>query len=104
MQIYEVPLTPAPQSFSIPLSGVTYRMSFQWIESDISSGWVMNIADSDGAPIANGIPLVTGVNLLGQYEYLGFVGGLAVQTDHDPNAAPTFLNLGDTSHLLYVLP
>lgn len=104
MNVYEVPLSPTPQIFSIPLSGVTYRLSFQWVESIVSSGWVMNIADAQGAPIVNGIPLVTGINLLGQYDYLGFVGGMAVQTDHDQNAVPTFLNLGETSHLLYVTP
>lgn len=103
MDVYEIPLSPTPQVFSIPLSGVVYRLSFQWIESDISSGWVMNIADAQESPIVSGIPLVTGINLLDQYGYLGFVGGMAVQTDHNPDLVPTFTNLGETSHLYYVL-
>lgn len=103
MQVYEIPLTPTPQSFGINLSGINYRVTFVWMEAPFG-GWVMNIADSAGAPIVNGIPLVTGTDLLEQYAYLGFTGGLAVQTDHDPDTPPTFVNLGITSHLFYVVP
>lgn len=103
MQVFSIPLTPTPQSFGISLSGVGYRLTFVWIAAP-NGGWTMNIATALGAPIVSGIPLVTGVDLLEQYAYLGFTGQLAVQTDHDPNTPPTFVNLGTTSHLFYVIP
>jgi hypothetical protein len=48
-----------------------------------------------GRPDPQGVPLVTGVDLLAQYAYLGFIGSLVVQTDHDPDATPTYENLGE---------
>jgi hypothetical protein len=96
---YEIPLTPTPQSFSIALGGVTYKMTVVWV---VGCGWVLNIADANGVSIVNGVPLVTGVDLLDQYAYLGFTGSLVVQTDHDADAVPTFDNLGLTSHLFFV--
>lgn len=101
MTVYEIPLTPTPQTFGIALSGVSYRMTVYWANA-IGGGWVLNIAAADGTPIVNGIPLVTGANLLAGYEYLGPSGTLAVQTDHDTDALPTFDNLGLTSHLFFV--
>jgi hypothetical protein len=40
-------------------------------------------------PIVNGIPLVTGVDLLAQYRYLGFSGRLWVQGADNPDDVPT---------------
>ncbi len=67
-------------------------------------GWVLDIADVDGNPIAFGLPLVTGHDLLGQYAYLGIAGELVVQSDADIYAPPTFDNLGTESHLYFVTP
>ncbi|WP_165667904.1 phage baseplate plug family protein [Metapseudomonas otitidis] len=39
--------------------------------------------------------LVTGCDLLAPYEHLGLGGVLWVQTTADPDAVPTFDNLGD---------
>lgn len=100
-QVYEIPLSPTPQTFGIALAGVSYRMTVFWSDAE-GGGWVMNIADVNGVPIVNGIAMVTGANLLAGHEYLGFTGTLAVQTDHDTDALPTFDNLGVTSHLFYV--
>jgi hypothetical protein len=69
------------------------------VETNAGS-WVLDIADDIGNPILSGIPLVTGANLLSQYGYLGFGGGLYVMTTSDPDAVPTFENLGDDG-LLY---
>lgn len=99
--VYEIPLTPTPQTFGIALGQVPYRMTVKWADAP-GGGWVLDIAAADGSPIINGIPLVTGANLLAGYEYLGFAGTLAVQTDYDTDALPTFANLGLTSHLFFV--
>ena len=100
--IYEIPLqVGTPQSFSITLGGVQYRLTLQY-RNDPAAGWTLDIADSTGDPIISGIPLVTGADLLAQYAYLGFGGRLRVQTTSDPDAVPTFTNLGDDGLLYWV--
>lgn len=101
MAVYEVPLTPQAQRFTISLGGVAYLLTLVWRDAG-EGGWILDIADQVGAPIVSGIPLVTGADLLAQYAYLGFKGALVVQTDHDTDAAPTFANLGELSHLYFV--
>jgi predicted Zn-dependent protease with MMP-like domain len=106
---YTLPLQPNAQVFTVPLSGVTYTLTFNY--RDVPSwlatladqgGWVMDIGDSQNNAIIQGIPLVTGANLLAQYAYLGFVGTLWVQTLSDPDAVPTYQNLGSDGLVFYV--
>ncbi|RQR87730.1 MULTISPECIES: phage baseplate plug protein [unclassified Burkholderia] len=94
---FEIPLTPVPQTFFVSLVGVQYQFTLQWRDT-ANGGWILDIADSSGNPIVSGIPLVTGVNLLHQYLYLGLGFELWVQTDA-ADAPPTYTNLGITSHL-----
>lgn len=100
---YEIPLTPQAQSFNIQLNQVSYTFTLMWREVDNIGGWVLDIADASGNPLVQGIPLVTGCDLLKQYGYLGIGGGLWVLTDGDPDAVPTFQNLGLQSHLYFVI-
>jgi hypothetical protein len=69
---------------------------------NIQGGWVVDINDRFGAQLVNGIPLVTGCDLLSQYRHLGFSGQLRVQTDDTPDDVPTFANLGEKSHLYWI--
>lgn len=101
MAVFEIPLSPNPQAFRIQLAGVTYAVQVVWRDTD-GGGWVLDLATNDGAPIVQGIPIVTGADLLEQYEYLGLGGRLEVQTDHDVDALPTYENLGQASHLYFV--
>lgn len=98
---YEVPLSPVPQKFSIALSGITYRLRVWWNAAPMG-GWQLDINDANDNPLAHGIPLVTGSNLLDQLEYLGIGGWLVVETDYDLEAVPNFNNLGTTSHLYFL--
>lgn len=98
---FTIPLQAQPQTFSIILSGVTYNFTLLYRNVDMG-GWCLDIADANNVPIVQGIPLVTGANLLAQYTYLGFVGTLWVQTQSDPDAVPTFANLGTDGLLYYV--
>ncbi|VXB25340.1 conserved hypothetical protein [Burkholderia sp. 8Y] len=100
MTAYEIPLSAKPQTFSIPLGGVTYKMTLRW--NVPAEAWMLDVADASGSAMVGSIPLVTGVDLLGQYAYLGFAGQLVVQTDNDPAAVPTFDNLGTTGHLYFI--
>ncbi len=99
MTILEVPLSPSPQRFDIALAGTTRRLTFKWNRA--ARCWVMDMADEGGVVLAAGLPLVTGLNLLEQFGYLQLGGQMAVATDHDTDAVPTFDNLGLTSHLYF---
>lgn len=98
---YEIPLEPASQTFQIALAGIVYSVTLWW--STIGNCWNMSFADANQVPIIDSIPLVTGVDLLGPFEYLDFGGQLVVQTDHDSGAIPTYTNLGKTSHVYFVV-
>lgn len=98
MATYEIPLDAKPQKFSIALSGVTYQITMKW--SAYGQSWIFDIADSDGVPIVSGISIVTGVDLLGQYEYLNFKGELRVNTDD--GLPPNFSNMGTTAKVYWV--
>jgi len=104
--VFSIPLqVGTPQTFSIQLGGVTYQMTFLY-RNDTSGlgGWTVDITDSNGNPILQGIPLVTGADLLAQYKHLGFTGALVCQTTSNPDAVPTFANLGDDGQLYWITP
>lgn len=99
---YQIPLqTGVPQKFSAALGGVTYQLTFQY-RNDPSGGWCLDIDDASNNPIVHGIPLVTGADLLAQYKHLGFTGKLVVQTTSNPDAVPTFANLGSDGQIYWV--
>jgi hypothetical protein len=60
---------------------------------------MMDLSDIYNNPILQGIPLVTGADLLGPYGYLGLGFSLVVQTSNSANAVPTFDNLGNQGNL-----
>jgi hypothetical protein len=97
---YEIPLQASAQTFVIQLAGVTYGMTLHWC--DPNQTWILDIADGDGNALVQGIPLVTGADLLAPYGYLGFGGSLYAQTDYDTFAPPTYDNLGSAGHLYFV--
>ena len=90
---YEIPLRPAAQKFNIQLAGVVYQLTMIWRAGD-QGGWFLDIALASGAPVVQGIPLITGADLLEQYPDKNFGGVLRVTTDSDPDAPPTYGNLG----------
>lgn len=96
---FSVPALPTPQSFGISLGGLDLNMN---LEFKGAAGWVMDVANNVGDTLLSGVPLVTGGNLLEQFEHLGIPGGLWVQTKNAPDAVPTFDNLGVESFLFYV--
>jgi hypothetical protein len=105
-QYAEIPLTNSPVNFGIVLSGVRYELTFVYRDTTAAGGcgWTVDIADTYGAPIVCGIPLVIGADLLAQYEYLALGGIMLVATDGDAHGArvPTFANLGTGSHVYWV--
>jgi len=99
---FEIPLQPAtPQEFTVTLASVTYTMRVRW--NGVGGVWILDIFDSTGdVLIIGGLAMVTGTDLLKPYAYLDFGGALVVQSDQQPDALPTFENLGKTSHLYFV--
>lgn len=101
---YEIPLKSVPQTLSTKFpNGVEYQLTLDYLFTP-DDCWILDIADAQGNPLVRGIPLVTGVDLLEQYGYLGFGCQMICTTDGDANAKPRFYNLGSTAHLRLVTP
>jgi hypothetical protein len=102
---FEIPLSSANQTLSIALNGVSYVLRFIFCQTtDAAACWLLDINDQNDNPIVCGIPLVTGADLLGQYQYLGFGFILYCFSDSVSSDIPTFANLGTTSHLYFQVP
>ena len=102
MSTYEIPLSAEQQTFRLQLIDRTYQMSVRW--NSIQATWFLDIDTDAGAALVHGIPLITGADLLEQYQHLAIGGGLFVLTDGDPDALPTYDGLGTASKLYFVTP
>jgi hypothetical protein len=102
VNFYRIPLVSRPQRFRIALNRVEYEVTCRWNQS-LEGGWFLDFIDAKtNQPIVMNCPLVTGIDILGQYEYLGFAGQLFIYTDGDGNAVPTLENLGSESNLYFI--
>jgi len=99
VNVLQIPVPARPTVFTMPLGGVIYTWRTYWLAP--SQCWVVNIADQFGNPLIQGVPLVPGTNLLGQYAYVGPGGVLFVRVDHDPEAVPDFTHLGITARVFW---
>lgn len=100
--ISEIPLVASPQMLSISLNSVTYNLLVVW--NTQAQAWTLDIADVNSNPLIQGIPLVTGCDLLEQYAYVGIGGSLYARTDGVTTTVPTFADLGTLGHLYFVTP
>lgn len=100
-QAFEIPLTPEAQSFSTTIAGQVVNMAMQWSNAP-EGGWMMNIADAAGNALANGLPLVTGGDILGQLKDIGIDAAMHVVNSAGGDLAPTFENLGVDTHLIFL--
>jgi hypothetical protein len=100
MTSYEIPLSPEPQRFNIKLAGVERILRFYW--NGLSTCWCLDIF-TGSTPLLQGVPIITGIDLLAQHKHLNIGGSLIVQTDYDLDAVPTFDNLGQTGHLYFIV-
>lgn len=105
MVFYEIPLSPRAQRFTIDLGGTTFTLYLRW--NQYMGCWIMHFHDVNDQPLPgrglNGVPLVTGTDLLGQYRYLGIGGGIpmivmTIGPGRSPDEVPT-MNLGYDGHL-----
>lgn len=106
MAVYQIPLiVGTPQSLSITLGQKEYRLTLRYRNVENDEGlWSLDIADVvSNEDVVCGIPLVTGTDLLAQYRHLNIDGSLIVYTDSDPDAVPTFDNLGAAANLYFMV-
>jgi hypothetical protein len=100
-KLFTIPLISVPQTFNIVMGGRQLTLTSKWNEN---SGWLLDFYDGVTTdPLVMAVPLVTGANLLEQYEYLGIPGALVVMTDGDEFAEPTETNLGSEANLYYLV-
>ncbi|MDD3310947.1 hypothetical protein [Pseudodesulfovibrio sp.] len=101
MAQYIIPLTGEAEVFTVTLAGTEYQLTVRWNAAD-QGGWMLDIAEpDDGDDILCGIPLVQGVDLLGQHGHLG-IGGKLVAWAEDSDADPTADNLGTAVKLYFI--
>ena len=99
-----IPFAGVPETFLTQLGTVTYKFAASWRDDPGGmGGWFIDILDSGSNPILQGVPLVTGADLLAQYAYLGLGFRLFVQTAQNPDAVPTFDNLGGDANVFAIL-
>lgn len=94
--VFQIPLSPQAQHFDVALNGNTYNMSLVW--NPAANAWILDLFDGNGNALVQGLPLVTGADLLQQFAYLGLGGALMV------DQVPTFESLGTIGQLFFVTP
>lgn len=97
---YNVPITPGQnQSFSVFINGATYNFRLLFVDAPNvggrqMAGWQLDIYDQVFNPLVLGLSLVTGLDLLRQFAYLGFNFKLFCYTLGNPSVPPAWANLG----------
>jgi len=97
-------MSPRAQVFQVDIGSVYYTLNLRW--NRVNQTWIMDILDNLDTPMCMGVPLVTGVDLLGQFRYLGIGGGvpmitMTIAVGHSPDEIPVYDNLGIDAHLFY---
>lgn len=102
MATQEFPLLPATaQEMTITLGTKEYTVRFAWCATP-EGGWFMDMYDLALEPMIRGLPLVAGVNVLQQFDYLQIPGEIRVQVDEDTLIEPTFENFGTTGKVVFI--
>lgn len=100
MRYFEIPLIAKPQDFDVRLLGVLYTFRIRYWAAE-EAGWTLDIKDASGNWLARGIAMVTGANLLDQFDQLNIGGGLWIGTTDAAEPAPTFKGLGSAMRLYF---
>jgi hypothetical protein len=107
MAVYTIPIVNSiSQGFSISLNNTAYYFNIIWRDAPTftvdSAGWFLDIYNTIGVPIIQGLALVPQQNLLGQYKYLQLGFDLYLQGDGTVQGNPTYSNLGKNYSLYAV--
>lgn len=104
-QLFKIPLQNTPQVFDIELNERSFRMVCRW--NPEMPAWTVCLLDGETqAPLVTCLPLVTGTDLLAQFQHLGIVGSLFVYVDGGAGTEeiPTLESLGKEANLYYYVP
>jgi hypothetical protein len=100
--LFIIPLINSNQTLTIQVGQNIYTLTVTWNYQFY--GWVLDIADVNNNNLCTGIPLVTGEDLMAQFDYLALGFSLFVyDTSGPPDAAPTLDSLGVTSQVYFQL-
>lgn len=99
MPRFEIPLSSGCQRFSVDLGERTLTLCLIYRFADFG-GWHLDLYDEESELIIGGIPLVIGIDLLAQHQYLG-LGHLTATIDGGRTSDPTFEDLGSIVHLYW---
>lgn len=102
MTPYELPFQARAETFNIDLGARTVRLTTRFCPP--SESWLLDIDETDGTPLLRGLPLVTGVDMLGQHKHLGLGGELRVQSVPNLDIVPDYDALGTTGFVFFVVP
>jgi hypothetical protein len=101
MATQDFPLAQATaQEMQITLGSLEYTVRFYFIDT-AEGGWMMDLYDLQQRPLARGLALVAGEDVLQQHKYLGVQGEIRVLVDQDPLQEPTFENFGGTGRVTF---
>ena len=79
-----IPLTTSPNNTftcTVAVNGEKKKFYFFLRYNTEARYWVMDLSDENKVPIVSSIPLISGINLLEQYEYLQIGKAYLVKTD-----------------------
>jgi len=98
---YELPVQPFPVTFQVSVKDVDYGFRTQYRETD-EGGWLLDLFDANNLPLAMGIPLVVGLDLLYQYNHLA-IGFALLVSCLEGRTTPTYQSLGPQDRLLLIV-
>lgn len=105
MSYMQIPLTNDPdQNFTctIPVDGKNLKLKLRVCFNTAMNYWIMSITNSTtNALILDAIPLLTGVDLLGQYKYLGLGSSAIINKGNSTLDSPNSKTLGTDFVLIW---
>lgn len=100
MQVFKIPCSGFNEIFEITLKQKKYKLRL--VYNDISECWQMDIYKSNDEPIILNYNIVSGLNILDQYQYLNFKGFFVTYADGNPDLIPTKANFTKDVNLYFV--
>ncbi|MDH2645567.1 phage baseplate plug protein [Acinetobacter baumannii] len=97
MALYEIPLLDRNQKFFIKLNKVNYQLKFVFRKR-----WYLDIFKTNSEPVALGIPLVLGIDILSPFSHV-ISGSMYVQNLNE-DESQSFSDLGTNIKLFWQDP
>jgi hypothetical protein len=100
--VLPITVSSAHFSFVTELDSIGYTFEFRWNHRD--SGWYLHLGDAEGTPLAQGIRVVLGTDMLGHFPgRLGFPPGVLTAVDTSGQSLEAaFDDLGSRVKLYYL--